>query len=251
MQRTAKDNAREFSALTSQGYGVRLAVLVATSVRNEAKGGHPSTVSPETVGQKATVRGFAAEAGVSPASVSRYLDKWDRMVAAGWDVDRENLTPADVDTIELSEEFIAEFDKLSTKFAGKGVGKAGEIAANPGSIAKALEDPAVVAKVMARASEDAIDNLHDGIVETQRNAKTEKKLKRISNEEDARKDAEAGGDVALLEWKMKQKILVAKASKNFGRDALQWLRDLVDAEMALNEGADHLTPEMFAAGGQS
>lgn len=38
MNRTWKDNAVEFGSLTKQGYGVRLAVLVACSVESVGRG---------------------------------------------------------------------------------------------------------------------------------------------------------------------------------------------------------------------
>ena len=103
MKRTSQDNAKEFGALTSQGFGVRLAVLVACSVEKQDIQGRHAKVGMT----KMTPAAFATEAGVSRQTVSNYLDKWDRMVAAGWDMARENLTPGDADPTTIGHDIAA------------------------------------------------------------------------------------------------------------------------------------------------
>ena len=159
MKRTAQDNAREFGRITKQGYGVHLAVLVACSVEAQ-QGKRPTSATLPKLSQAA----FAAEAGVSPRTVANYLDKWDRMVAAGWDVDRQNLTPDDVDTLQLSDKFVAEFDALAVRDGGTTenglTGKAADIAKNTQAMKAAIiADP----KVAAAALDAVTESDHRGV----------------------------------------------------------------------------------------
>jgi AcrR family transcriptional regulator len=95
-----RDNAHEFKALSRQGYGVRLALLVACSV-GEGSG-------------KVSVREFAEAAGVNQASIRECVKKWDRLVKAGWDLPRDQLTPAMVDLDGLLPEgFIEAYEKMT------------------------------------------------------------------------------------------------------------------------------------------
>jgi hypothetical protein len=123
--RTWKDNAREFEALSKQGYGVRLALLAACSVA-------PADGCLSRDGEKVTIRQFAEAAGVSKDTVARYVIAWDKMVVAGWDVDRAALTPAMSDVLKLPPGFVEEFDALPK---GGHVAKADELGISPGAAA--------------------------------------------------------------------------------------------------------------------
>jgi len=147
--RTAIDNAHEFGALTKQGYGVRLAVLVACSVDTPGRGKKPSPASG-----KITVDSFAAQASVARSTVQAHLDKWDRMIAAGWDLSRDGLNPNDADALALPDEFVTEFDALATRGASGLTGKEADIAKNTGAMARAIKaDPKVAAAALAAVRE--------------------------------------------------------------------------------------------------
>jgi hypothetical protein len=108
--RTWKDNAREFEALSKQGYGVRLALLAACSVA-------PADGCLSRDGEKVTIRQFAEAAGVSKDTVARYVIAWDKMVVAGWDVDRAALTPAMSDVLGISPGAAAIVNSSATALA--------------------------------------------------------------------------------------------------------------------------------------
>jgi hypothetical protein len=131
MVRTWHDNAREFRALSKQGYGVRLALLVACSVE-AGSAGRPARNSRSSGDSKVSMGAFAREAGVHESTVARYLTAWDKMVAAGWDVPRSELSPAMADVVDLPETFVAEFDAMPK---GGHVAKADELGISPGAAA--------------------------------------------------------------------------------------------------------------------
>jgi hypothetical protein len=116
--RTWKDNAREFGALSKQGYGVRLALLAACSVDSESKAGGSSHFRPRKSDGRVTGLEFSRLAGTSNSTISQYLKKWDRMVEAGWDVPRSALTPAMATELVLPDGFVAEYEALTEERPG-------------------------------------------------------------------------------------------------------------------------------------
>jgi len=116
--RTWQDNAHEYGALTKQGKDVRLALLVACSVRNNGKGGNART---RIGSEKTTMAEFAREAlgrDTARERVSRHLQVWERMAQAGAVPSAAEMTPTDAvefgEVIEtVQEEFSAEFARLT------------------------------------------------------------------------------------------------------------------------------------------
>jgi hypothetical protein len=112
--RTWKDNAREFGALSKQGYGVRLALLAACSVDPAARPGQKGRFpAPARENVRVSQEEFAKTAGAAPTTIGQCLKKWDRMVDAGWKVPREKLTPAMSTVLELPDGFVAEYEALT------------------------------------------------------------------------------------------------------------------------------------------
>ena len=163
MTRHWQDNAAEFGALSKQGYGVRLAVLAACSVqKNKGNPVHKKDAgagAPARGSSKVSARSFAREAGVADTTVNVHLAAWDKMVKAGWDLDRANLTPQDAETLTVSKRFIEEFDALPK---GGNAAKADKLGISPSaarivnSSSKALATAIKADPKTARAAKAAI-----------------------------------------------------------------------------------------------
>jgi hypothetical protein len=115
------DNASEWAALGKQGKNVRLALLVACSVRK-------STAAPTP--DKATVQEFALKAGTTPERIMRHLDAWDRASAQRLCPPSAGLFPADAVRLDIQvptdEEFSAVYD--ASKSGGRPRASVDEIA---------------------------------------------------------------------------------------------------------------------------
>lgn len=106
--RTWQDNAAEFGALTKQGVDVRLAALIACSVKKGTRGG----VNPRSGIDKATIVAFATQAGTGQDRIKRHLEAWDKCAHQGRCKPSADLTPDDVNTTEVptQEQFASVFD---------------------------------------------------------------------------------------------------------------------------------------------
>lgn len=141
--RTWKDNAAEFAALTKQGVDVRLAVLVATSIKQDAGHGRPpKNVSIETFSSKVSASKFAESAGTTNDRVLRHLQAWNRAAEAGLCSPSSDLTPADATDPELlvpsQEDFASYYD--ASKSGGRQYG-------DPTTAARMIETRAGMGKV--------------------------------------------------------------------------------------------------------
>lgn len=120
--RTWKDNATEWVALGKQGKNVRLALLVACSVRREAM---------STAGGKATVPEFAEAVGTTPARILRHLDAWDAAARKRLCPPSNGLFPDDAARVSVQvpseEEFSSVYD--ASKSGGRPRASLGEISA--------------------------------------------------------------------------------------------------------------------------
>lgn len=158
MTRTVQDNATEFGRITKQGQDVHLALLVACSVE-KGTAGRPRNHRVRDDSQKVSAQEFARAAGSTADRVLRHLAAWDRMVENGWsNVDRDMLIPADVDTIEITDKFVTEFNigGLDSKGAGKlGLSqKAADIRSNKAAMQQAIiADPDVAAAALKAISQ--------------------------------------------------------------------------------------------------
>jgi hypothetical protein len=116
--RSWQDNATEFGALVRQGKDVRLALLVACSVKKgNGQGTSQLRADRHEVG-KVSASEFARQAKTGVNRVLRHLTVWDRMAAKGAVPPAVEMTPQDAveygEVIEaVQDEFAAEFTALT------------------------------------------------------------------------------------------------------------------------------------------
>jgi hypothetical protein len=170
--RTWKDNAREFGALSKQGYGVRLALLAACSVDPAARPGQKGRFpAPARENVRVSQEEFAKTAGAAPTTIGQCLKKWDRMVDAGWKVPREKLTPAMSTVLELPDGFVAEYEALTEERpAYRHLSRAG--------MADAIRSDPETAKAAAAAVLEVPETLVDSATSDQLNQVSEAMLQR-------------------------------------------------------------------------
>jgi DNA-binding transcriptional regulator YiaG len=246
MERSWKDNALEFGSLSKLGYDVRLALLVACSVDS----------SPTD--EKVTASKFASQAGVSAKTVVRYLTAWDKMVAAGWDVPRDKLTPAMALVLELPDSFVAEFDAIPK---GGHVLKADELGITPGaaaivnssaeSLTAAIQADPKTAATAAKALAKSAANLSADDLDDLQTAVLNEKIKepKFAGAMEAGDKHEAKHKETLD--KSEAQILLHSAMTAISRlgDMHEWvklykIRDFLGGVLEASD-ADDLTPEMF------
>ncbi len=149
--RTWKDNATEWVALGKQGKNVRLALLVACSVKRSSSG------SPED--GKATVTEFAELVGTTPARIMRHLDAWNEAAKQQLCPPSNGLFPQDAARLTVQVPSEEQFSSLYD--ASKSGGRP---RASVDEITRRIDMDAAYAQRLL----DSIKDSHPGLIPEQR-----------------------------------------------------------------------------------
>lgn len=250
-QRTWQDNAAEYGALTKQGKDVRLALLVACSVRNGGKGGNART---RIAMEKTTLVEFARMAlgrDTARERVRRHLSVWERMAATGAVPPAADMTPADA--LDFGEVIEAVQDEFAAAFAEETNEKPS------GGRPRDAQPEAAVSIIERRGADEVVQQMSPQTRRQMRRALNEADLpepedysdidtsdveqdirRRQEREEDAQRSENYG--VVLL---AKAQLLVREMVEFGHIGVLRDFRAYVDGTVD-SLSADELTPEMFS-----